>query len=350
MVDSDSKRWRTGFPMRWWTLFLLRWNRCPRSFGIGVHLVCQLYRDWESKLDVVLRQEHRAGEKMYVDHAGPTVAVIDPDSGQIREASIFVAVLGASSYTYAEATWTRDLYDWIGCHIRALEFFQGVPAAIVPDNWRTAVSQACWYEPELNPTYRDLAEHYDTVILPARVGKPRDKAKVESGVLVVERWILAALRHRSFVGLAALNRAIGELLQPLNRCCALLEKACREGFSALYFPAEKFFRTLAVAYADGSFDRLLSKLARVDVLAIDDWMGVPMGERERRHMLEVLEDRNEARSTIVTSQFPIETWHEVVGSPTLADAVIGRARVPRVVCPPSPHRTRGPGDPHGLWA
>jgi len=107
-------------------------------------------------------------------------------------------------------------------------------------------------------------------------------------------------------------------------CCALLEKACREGFSVLYFPAEKFFRTLALAYADGSFDKLLSRLVRVDVLAIDDWGIAPMGDRERRHMLEVLEDRNQARSTVVTSQFPIKTWHEVVGSPTLADAIVER--------------------------
>lgn len=188
---------------------------CPEGYQYS--RFCQLYRDWEKKLDVVLRQEHRAGEKMYVDHAGPTVAVTDPDSGEIRQASIFVAVLGASSYTYAEATWTRDLHDWIAAHVRALEFFQGVPAAIVPDNWRTAVSRACWYEPDLNPTYRDLAEHYQTVILPARVGRPRDKAKVESAVLVVERCILAALRHRTFIGLAALNQAIRELLQRLNQ-------------------------------------------------------------------------------------------------------------------------------------
>ncbi len=111
----------------------------------------------------------------------PPLPVIDPESGELREASIFVAVLGASSYTYAEATWTRDLYDWIGSHIRAFEFFGGVSEAVVPDNWRTAVTKACWYEPDLNPTYRDLAEHYDTVILPARVRKPRDKAKVEVG-------------------------------------------------------------------------------------------------------------------------------------------------------------------------
>lgn len=107
-------------------------------------------------------------------------------------------------------------------------------------------------------------------------------------------------------------------------CCALLEKACREGFTVLYFAAEKFFRTLAIAYADGSFDKVLSKFSRIDVLAIDDWGVAPMGDRERRHLLEVLEDRNQARSTVVTSQFPIETWHEVVASPTLADAIVER--------------------------
>lgn len=178
---------------------------------------CQLYREWQKGLDVIMRQEHRAGDKTYVDHAGPTVPVIDAQTGELRDASIFVAVLGASSYTYAEATWTRDLRDWIGSHIRAFEFFDGVSKAVVPDNWRCGVTKACWYDPDLNPTYRDLAEHYDTVILPTRVRKPRDKAKVEAGVLLVERWILAALRHQTFVGLAALNRAIRELLERLNQ-------------------------------------------------------------------------------------------------------------------------------------
>jgi transposase len=201
---------------------------------------CELYRAWAKRLDVVLRQEHRAGDKIYVDHAGPTVAVVDAESGEVRQASIFVAVLGASSYTYAEATWTRNLYDWIGSHVRALEFFGGVSRAMVPDNWRTAVSKACWYEPDLNPTYRDLAEHYDTVILPARVGKARDKAKAESGVLLVERWILAALRHRTFIGLAALNRAIRELLERLNhRKFRKLEATRAELFERLDRPALK---------------------------------------------------------------------------------------------------------------
>jgi transposase len=199
------------------TLSLL-WQEYKENQGKGYQYsrFCQLYRDWEKRLDVVMRQEHRAGDKTYVDHAGPTVPVVDPESGDLREASIFVAVLGASSYTYAEATWTRDLYDWIGSHIRTFEFFSGISEAIVPDNWRAGVTKACWYEPDLNPTYRDFAEHYDTVILPARVRKPRDKAKVEAGVLLVERWILAALRHQTFIGLVALNRAIRELLERLN--------------------------------------------------------------------------------------------------------------------------------------
>jgi transposase len=177
---------------------------------------CELYARWARQLDLVLRQEYRAGEKLFVDHAGPMVKWIDPESGQTRGASLFVAVLGASNYTYAEATEHRDLAAWIGSHTRALEFFGGVPALVIPDNWKTAVKSPCRYEPDLNPTYREWAEHYQTAIVPARVRKPRDKAKVEAGVLLVERWILAALRKRTFFSLAELNQAVGELLQRLN--------------------------------------------------------------------------------------------------------------------------------------
>jgi len=178
---------------------------------------CELYNRWVQKLDLVLRQDHRVGEKMFVDHAGPTVPIVDRETGQVHEAAIFVAVLGASNYTYAEATWNRNLTSWIGSHIRTLEFFQGVPAVTVPDNWKTAVKDPCYYEPDLNPTYRDFAQHYGTVIIPARVRKPRDKAKVEAGVLIVERWILAALRKYTFHTLAELNLAIRELLVKLNQ-------------------------------------------------------------------------------------------------------------------------------------
>lgn len=223
------------------TLSLL-WQEYKQSHEDGYQYsrFCQLYRQWQRKLDVVMRQEHRAGDKTFVDHAGPIVPVVDPESGELREASIFVAVLGASSYTYAEATWTRDLYDWIGSHVRAFEFFGGVSEAVVPDNCRTAVTKACWYEPDLNPTYRDLAEHYGTVILPTRVRRPRDKAKVESGVLLVERWILAALRHQTFIGLVALNRAIRELLERLNhRKFRKLDTSRAELFERLDRPALK---------------------------------------------------------------------------------------------------------------
>lgn len=208
---------------------------------------CQLYQQWARKLDLVLRQEHRAGEKLFVDHAGPTVPIIDPQSGHRHEAVIFVAVLGASNYTYVEATWRRDLEGWIGSHVRALDFFQGVPSVIVPDNWKTGVKDPCYYEPDLNPTYRDFADHYGTVIIPARVGKPRDKAKVEAGVLIVERWVLAALRKRTFHVLAELNLAIRDLLAQLNHRrfhkldttrARLFEQLERSGLKPL--PAEPF--------------------------------------------------------------------------------------------------------------
>ena len=174
------------------------------------------YRQWKKKLSLSMRQDHRAGEKLFVDYAGQTVPVVDPVTGGNREAQVFVGVLGASNYTYAEATWDQSLPSWIGSHVRALEYFGGVPMVIVPDNLKSGVSQACRYEPDLNPTYHDLAMHYGTVIVPARVEKPKDKAKVEVGVQVVERWLLAALRNRTFFGLSELNRALRELLEKLN--------------------------------------------------------------------------------------------------------------------------------------
>jgi transposase len=194
------------------------WEEYKQSYPEGYQYsrFCELYHQWAKKLDLVLRQEHRAGEKLFVDHAGPTVPIVSPDTGEVSDASIFVAVLGVSNYTFAEATFKRDLPAWIGSHVHALEYLGGCPAVIVPDNWKTGVHRACYYEPDLNPTYRDFAEHYGTVIIPARPGKARDKAKVEAGVLLVERWILAALRHRTFFSLAELNGAIRELLVTLN--------------------------------------------------------------------------------------------------------------------------------------
>jgi transposase len=200
------------------TLQLL-WEEYKESYPLGYNYswYCDQYREWRSRLDVVLRQEHRAGEKMFVDHAGQTVPVIDPKTGEVREASVFVAVLGASNYTYAEATWTKDLWDWINSHVRAFAFFDGTSRLVVPDNWRAGVKTPCYYEPELNRTYGDLAIHYGIGILPARPYRPRDKAKAEAGVQVVQRWVLAALRKRRFFSLADLNEAIAELVDKLNR-------------------------------------------------------------------------------------------------------------------------------------
>ena len=184
--------------------------------GLQYSWFCGQYRAWAGKLDLVMRQEHRAGEKLFVDYAGQTVPVVDPETGEVREAQVFVAVLGASSYTFAEATWTQTLPDWTASHVRAFDFFGGCPELVIPDNLRSGVSRADRYEPDLNPSYHDLARHYGVAVLPARVRRPRDKAKAEVAVQVVERWILAALRHRRFFSLAELNAAIAKLLERLN--------------------------------------------------------------------------------------------------------------------------------------
>ena len=200
------------------TLMLL-WEEYKATFpeGLQYSQFCDRYRAWAGKLDLVMRQHHRAGEKLFVDYAGQTVEVVERSSGEVRQAQIFVATLGASNYTYAEATWTQGLADWCASHLRTFEFLGAVPALLVPDNLKSAVARPCRYEPEANATYEELATHYGTAILPARVRRPRDKAKVEQGVLLVERWILARLRHHTFFSLAELNAAIRTLLDELNR-------------------------------------------------------------------------------------------------------------------------------------
>jgi transposase len=197
----------------------LVWEEYRRDHPDGYRYsrFCELYRDWVKHLDVVLRHEYRAGEKLFVDYAGDKIPIYDRQTGQVDfQASLFVAVLGASSYTFAEATRSQDLSCWIDSHVRALEFFGGAPEVVIPDNTKTAVKHPCRYEPELNPTYRELAEHYGFAVIPARPYKPRDKAKVEAGVQVAQRWIVATLRHRKFFHLADLNQAIAELLDRLN--------------------------------------------------------------------------------------------------------------------------------------
>jgi transposase len=184
--------------------------------GFGYSWFCQLYREWVGRLKPTLRQVHTAGERVFVDFAGHTMEVIDGATGEVRQAQVFVAVLGASSYTFAQATWTQSLPDWIAAHVAMLAFFGGVPRQIVSDNLRAGITRACFYEPQVNRTYADFATHYGTAIIPARPYKPRDKAKVEVGVQVVQRWILARLRNQRFFSLADLNHAIGELIAQLN--------------------------------------------------------------------------------------------------------------------------------------
>ena len=234
------------------TLFLL-WQEYRETHPEGYQYswFCDHYRAWQGKLDVVMRQDHRAGEKLFVDYAGQTMPVVDRDTGEIREAQIFVAVLGASNYTYAEATWTQGLADWIGSHRRAFSFLGGVPELVVPDNLRAGVSKAHRYEPDTNPTYQDMAAHYGVAVLPTRVRRPRDKAKVEAGVLVVERWILAALRRRTFFSLTELNAAIGGLLEKLNaRPFKKLPGSRRAHFEALDKPALRPLPSAPYVYAE----------------------------------------------------------------------------------------------------
>jgi transposase len=178
---------------------------------------CELYRRWRRNQDVVLRQDHRPGEKMFVDWAGATIPIYSRESSEVQAASLFVAALGASSYTFARASASQELPHWIECHIQAFQFFKGTTKLVVPDNPRTGVTRACRYEPDLNRTYLELAQHYHVAIMPARPYKARDKAVVEAAVLLAERWLVAVLRHEKFFSLAELNQSIAHHLERLNQ-------------------------------------------------------------------------------------------------------------------------------------
>ncbi|WP_301005031.1 IS21 family transposase, partial [Mesorhizobium sp.] len=199
------------------TLTLL-WQeyRAAHPDGYGYTWFCEHFAAFERRTSGTFRNRHAAGAVMQTDYAGQTVPVIDPATGIIYPAQIFVAVLGASNLTFAFASSSQKLPDWIEGQVRALAFFGGVTRAIVCDNLKAGVVKALWFEPTLNATFAAMAEHYDTTILPTRSRKPRDKAKVEGAVLIVERWILARLRNRSFFSIAELNAVIAELLEELN--------------------------------------------------------------------------------------------------------------------------------------
>ncbi|GAB4161394.1 MAG: IS21-like element ISPsy14 family transposase [Planctomycetota bacterium] len=239
---------------------ILLWQEYKETHPDGYQLTqfYELYNRWSGKIDLVMRQDHRAGEKLFVDYAGPTVPIIDRRTGEVLfDAQIFVAVLGASNYSYAEATRTQTLPDRIGAHVRTFAFLGGVPEIIVPDNLKSGVSKPCRYEPDINPTYHAMAAHYGTVVIPARVGKAKDKAKVESGVLLVERWILAALRNRTFFCLSELNGAIRELLARLNdRPFQKLPGSRRSMFETVDRPALRPLPVTPYVYEEWSYARV----------------------------------------------------------------------------------------------
>jgi len=243
------------------TLMLL-WLEYKTKFpsdGYQYSQFCRRYRDWQRTLDLVMRQEHRAGEKLFVDFAGRTIPVIDSSTGEIRPAELFVAVLGASNYLYAEARFSQAIPDWIAAHVHTLEFLGCVPKLLVCDNLKSGVTTAHRYEPQLNRTYQEMAAHYGVVVMPARAYKPRDKAKVEVGVQIAERWIIARLRHQQFFSLAELNAAIRELVSQLNdRPFKKMDGCRRTLFETLERPVMRRLPAQAYEYADW-------KLARVNI-------------------------------------------------------------------------------------
>lgn len=229
-----SSRKKTGV-----TLELL-WQEYKTAHPDGYQYsqFCHRYRAWRGQLDFVMRQEHRAGEKCFVDYAGMTMPVVDPKTGEVTDMQIFVAAMGASNFIFCEAQTSQKIQDWLDGHIHAFEYFGGVPHVLVPDNLKSGVRSACFYEPDINPSYKELADHYGTVVIPTRVKKPRDKAKVENAVLQVERWVLAPLRKQTFFSLEALNDALRSRLEWLNkRPFSKLEGTRKSLFLEVDFPA-----------------------------------------------------------------------------------------------------------------
>jgi transposase len=209
-VDSELRRKGVTRSLLW------QEYRADQPEGFGYAWFCDRYDTWKGRVSATMRQTHGAGEKVFVDYAGDTIDVIDPASGVATAMKLFVAAMGASSLVYAEARPSEGLADWIGCHVSLFAFLGGVPGMIVCDNLKSGVTKPDRYEPAINRTYQEMARHYGTSVVPARPYKPRDKAKVEQSVLLVERWVMARLRNQRFFSLAALNRAIADLVGELN--------------------------------------------------------------------------------------------------------------------------------------
>ena len=242
------------------TLVLL-WQeyRAEHPDGYGYSRFCDLYGEWRRSVSATMRQTHAAGEKLFVDFAGDTVAVIDPLTGDTRPAHIFVAALGASNFTYAEARWSEGLADWISVHVNALAAIGGVPKATVCDNLKAGVTKPSRYEPGINRTYQELATHYGFAVLPTRIKKPRDKAKAEVAVQIVQRFVLARLRNRRFFSLEELNTAIRECVADLNaRIMRKLGKSRRELFETIERPALKPLPAEPYRYAEWKRARVAS--------------------------------------------------------------------------------------------
>lgn len=229
---------RTGVTLQ---LLCEEYQQAARARGVRAYQYsqfCELYATWRKSLRISMRQVHRAGEKVFVDYSGKKPCIVDPETGEVHEVELFVAVLGASNYTFAEATLTQSLPDFVGSHVRAFEYFGRVPEIIVPDQLRSAVRGPDRYDPDINKTFLKFAEHYGLAVIPARPGKPKDKAKVEFGVRFAQRWVMARLRNRTFFSLAALNSAIAELVDILNsRPFQKLEGTRRSAFERIDRPA-----------------------------------------------------------------------------------------------------------------
>ena len=218
--------------------------------GYQYEMFCLLYSRWKKKLTICMRQTHKAGEKLFVDYCdGP--GIVDRDTGQVKPTELFVGAWGASSYTYAEASFTQSTQDWLMSHVRAFEYFGCAPHIVVPDNLKSGINKACRYEPEINRSYLCLAQHYGFAVIPARVAKPKDKAKVEAAVLLAQRWILACLRNRIFYSLSEFNQSVGELLEKLNhRKMQKINKSRKELFESLDKPAALALPGVRYEYAD----------------------------------------------------------------------------------------------------
>lgn len=271
----------------------LAWQeyKSTHSDGYKLSWFFDAYRHYTSKLGVSLRQFHPAGQ-CFVDYSGQTVGVIDAATGEVRQAQIFVATMGASNYTYVEATWSQKLPDWIRSHMRLFEFLGGVPKVLIPDNLKSAIKDACFYDPQINPTYREFAAYYQFTVLPARPRKPKDKAKVENGVLITQRWVLARLRNRRFFSLAELNAAIAQLVVDMNNRAFKKMPGSRQSlFSNVDRPALKELPEQPYEYAQWG-------LARVNIdchIEVDGhyysvpyrWVREQVDTRLTDHILEV---------------------------------------------------------------